>query len=902
MSAPLLDRYAEDFERLAAMPAGEREAALAALPLNDEERVLLRRMLDADAEGDDPLARVLGEGAAQLATPRDDRLGSYRLLHELGAGGMGTVFLAERVEGGFTQQVAIKLLRGFPTTSGLHRLRQERQILAGLDHPHIARLLDGGETGDGQPWLALEYIDGLPLPDHAARHAPRLADRLALFGAVLDAVGHAHQRLVVHRDIKPANVLVNAAGEVKLLDFGIARLMDLDTDIQRDTSTRVYSAGYASPEQRDGRAITTATDIYSLGVLLHELVSDAAGSSAATDAELAGIVAKATDEDPARRYASAGEFRDDIERYRAGHPVRAARLTRGYRLRKFIGRHRLGVAAGVFAAVALVLFVWRLEHERSRAVAAEAAASRDAQRARAALTFLTDAFDAAAPGNALSRTVSVRDLLDKASQGIEEAAFDPVVAGSVQRMLGSLYHTLGDHDAALAHYRRGFQDAEPPDDREQALAMASSLDHYANLLGGVDHHEQARIAIDEAARLRERFAPGDAIERAHDLLSMAVWHANTGENLKAIPLFQAVLELPRQGVQLPLDLEAPAAAHLSKLLARDDRCSEAIAVADHGLRLLPTGEAPTPRRQWLLRSRATALRNCGQLVEAESVLRELIAMHESTIGTDGIAMLQLSNELSVTLTAQGRFREAAALLQEMQLAEGLGPFNRAVILSNLATTLGDAGDYPQALHMVEQARALLDEASVDADNHGRRAMARIHARVLALHGQAAQAVAALRELRERSLRIDGEASAEYGNATWQLALAMRRAGQTENVPSLLDEVERLWAQALPSPHRDFALIHRARAALALEAAQTETAARELAQALAILNEVSAAASDVAVVRSEQAAVHVRQNRHDEARGLLQQALPVLREAFVPGQIDRAEAERLAGQLGLPPAS
>jgi len=360
MSAPL-DRYAGHFERLCALPAAERAAALAALPLTAQERAMLRELLDADADADDPLTQVLADSADGLMAERVQRLGPYRLLREIGVGGMGTVFLAERVDGGFAQRVAIKLLRGFPTREGLRRLRQERQILAGLDHPNIARLLDGGETADGQPWLALEHIDGLPLLAWAAQHAPRLAQRLALFDAVLDAVAHAHQRLVIHRDIKPANVLVNAAGEVKLLDFGIARLLDLDTgQASRDTSTRVFTLGYASPEQREGRAVTTISDIYSLGRLLAELVGATAAPAGVAlpalplDTELAGIIAKASDPDPAHRYASAGELRDDLDRYRDGRPVRAARVTRWYRLRKFVRRHRLAVALTSLASAALL--------------------------------------------------------------------------------------------------------------------------------------------------------------------------------------------------------------------------------------------------------------------------------------------------------------------------------------------------------------------------------------------------------------------------------------------------------------------------------------------------------------------------------------------------------------------
>ncbi len=893
MSAPSLDRYVDAFEQLVALPPEEREAALAALSFNDDERVLLRRMLEADAQQDDPLARVLREGAAQLIAPRHDRLGPYRLLRELGAGGMGTVFLAQRVDGGFAQQVAIKLLRGFPTAEGLRRLRQERQILVGLDHPNIARLIDGGETDDGQPWLALEYIDGLPLPEYAARHAPRLRERLALFDAVLDAVGHAHQCLVIHRDIKPGNVLVSTAGDVKLLDFGIARLVDLDAGATgNDISTRVFSMGYASPEQRAGRAVTTASDIYSLGVLLRELLA-----GMPPDAELAGIIAKATDDDPGRRYASAGEFRDDLDRYRDGRPVRAARLTRAYRLRKFVGRHRLGVALGALAAIALAAFVWRLEHERNRAIVAELAASHDAQRARAALTFLTDTFEAAAPANALSKTVSVRELVDKASARIQDTPRDRLVAASIQRMLGRLYDSLGAHDEALKHFRQGLEGVSP-DNREQALEIAHDLNQYANVLGIVDRNDEAREAIEQAARLRERFAPDDAIQQAWDLLARGVWHRNAGESAKAVPLLRQALEKSSQDVPLPDDLEVRIAAFLASELTSQGSCAEAIPVADRGLQRLSGGDASSPTRLWLLRTRASALRVCGRPGEAETVLRELIGIQSRIVGDDSMAMLQLKNELSLALSDLGRFREAMELNQGMGVPEGLGPYNRAALLANLANAMDNAGDYRQALRAIEQARAILDEAGIDPDNDGQRALARIHARLLGLNGNSGQALAALEQLRERARRIDGEDSSEYINVTWQLALAMCMAGQTESVPLLLDEAERFWARKLPAAHRVFGLLHGVRADLAARALQWSIAERELDAALEVLRAADVSPADIAAMQGRQADAHLRQGRPDEARALLQQALPVLRNAFLPGQIDRAAAERLAIELDM----
>jgi serine/threonine-protein kinase len=298
MTPSLLDRHADNFARLAGLPADEREAAIAALTLDEDERELLRRLLEADADAaDDPLAQALAASAsAQLAALEwIGRLGAYRLLRELGAGGMGTVFLAERVDGGFSQRVAIKLLRGFPTSEALRRLRRERQILSGLEHPNIARLLDGGETVDGQPWLAIEFVDGMPLLAHAAAHAPHLGDRLALFDAILDAVAHAHQRLVVHRDLKPANVLVDSAGTVKLLDRHRHAARRRGDAPGRATSTRVYSA-VCQPGTARGGARSPLQRHLARRAARRGWSRDA--TRARPDAELAGILAKA-DADPA---------------------------------------------------------------------------------------------------------------------------------------------------------------------------------------------------------------------------------------------------------------------------------------------------------------------------------------------------------------------------------------------------------------------------------------------------------------------------------------------------------------------------------------------------------------------------------------------------------------------------
>jgi serine/threonine protein kinase/tetratricopeptide (TPR) repeat protein len=909
-----LDRYAEYFDALRELPRERRDEALAALALSADERATLQRLLDADDAPDDPLANALHVAAAHFST-QVDRLGAYRLLRELGAGGMGTVFLAERVEGGFSQAVAIKLLRGFPTRDGLRRLRQERQILANLDHPNIARLLDGGERADGQPWLALEYVDGLPLLDYAAQHAPTSRARLALFDAMLDAVEHAHQRLVIHRDLKPANVLVASDGKVKLLDFGIARLVESGDESSRETSTRVFSQGYASPEQKRGGAITTASDIYSLGVLLGELVhgrDDAAReirlAAVPVDADLAGILAKATDENPARRYASAGEFRDDLRRRAEGRPVRAARLTRTYRLRKFAARHRVGVGIGIAAAIALAFFIWRLDLARERALAAEAvaqqardASERDASSARAALDFLTDAFKAASPDNAMSRQISVRDLLDAARRTLDAQHADATVTRTMQRLLAHLYGSLGEAPTAIDLMRHGLDGVEA-DDRSSALRLAADHDELSHLFGESNDGVAALAEAALASALRERFAPDDALEHIRSLHTLALAHHRNGDDAKAIPLLRDAFKRST-ATATPLDVETDVAQTLAALLATDGDCDEAQDVVARGLaRIDAERPADAPERVPMLRAKASALNGCGHAAEAEVLLRQAIALHERVIGSGGAGMMELTNELALALNNLGRYREAAAMLQKSDramLGSGFGGLDAAISLGNYAGVLENAGDYPAALALYRKSFAVYDSEHIDADHQERRRMLRSEARTLALAGEHERALAQLTELRTRAARIDGTDSVEYAMVTWQLALVARRMQRAADGLALIGEAEKLWASLVPPTHPIFANAHRYRAALALMQDDQAGAERELAAALAAFEANDAPAIDLAIAHSELADLRLRQGRRKEASALLVQALPTLRDALLPAEVNRAAAERIAAQLGLP---
>jgi len=439
---------------------------------------------------------------AEEVVPTGRRIGVYRIVREIGRGGMGTVYLAERADDAFTQQVAIKLIkRGMDTDQVLARFRAERQILASLDHPNIARLLDGGTTDDGLPYFAMEYIDGQPIDAYADAHRLSIAERLRLFLQVCGAVSYAHQHLIVHRDIKPVNILVTADGAPKLLDFGIAKVLQADDDATATaTGLRMLTPEYASPEQVEGRHVTTVSDVYSLGVTLYELLTGrspyrtrsrspaeiaeavctteplrpsaavveeeasyagrrrsgladdraAATGLGSTDrlrrhlrGDLDTIVLTALRKEPGRRYQSVEQLSGDIRRHLDGLPVRARPDTFRYRAGKFLRRNRGMVAAGALVGLTLVGGTIATAWQAREARAAQARAERrfnDVRKLANAVLF--DYHDAIKdlPGSTPVRERLVRDALGYLDTLAHEAHGD----ATLQRELARAYRRVGD--------------------------------------------------------------------------------------------------------------------------------------------------------------------------------------------------------------------------------------------------------------------------------------------------------------------------------------------------------------------------------------------------------------------------------------------------------------------------
>jgi serine/threonine protein kinase/Flp pilus assembly protein TadD len=625
--------------------------------------------------------------------------GAYSLVRPLGAGGMGSVWLARRSDGRFEGTVAVKLLSpALLGAAGASRFRREGTILARLKHPHIAQLIDAGVSEAGQPYLVLEYVEGEPIDRWCNEQGLDVRSRVRLFLDVLDAVAHAHSSLVVHRDLKPSNVMVSKEGRVKLLDFGIAKLLAGDeaghsalTQLTRDAG-RVFTPAFAAPEQVTGESVTTATDIYALGALLYLLLAgrhptgkpggspvDLLRGILETEPgrlsdgvhdprlrrELQGdleiIVAKALKKNPAERYASATALAEDLRRYLAEEPILARPDSLIYRTRKFARRHARSLAAAalaLFVLAAVVAFYGvRLAGERDRV-------REEARKAKQVSGFLSDLLSQADPYVAGHGEPTVRSLLDAGTaKAWKDLAPHPELQREMLALLGRIY------------VRRGaYEQAKPL--LEQAVALgrrtlgpSRELAQSLNDLG-VAHGERAeldaaRTALEEALALRRRL-----LGEEHP--DVAISHSELGRTLfdqghleEAEAHFRSALAIRRK-VLGPADHEtATSMSDLGHLLRRKGDQTGAEAMFRGALEV--TRKASGPQHPDV----ATALGNLAQSIDergdheaAEAMLREALALGRASLGPEHPGNAQRMAKLACVLRARGKLAEAAATSEE----------------------------------------------------------------------------------------------------------------------------------------------------------------------------------------------------------------------------------------------
>lgn len=653
-------------------------------------------------------------------------IGAYKVIRQIGHGGMGTVFLASRADDQYRKAVAIKLIsRGMDTDSIVSRFRHERQILASLDHPNIARLLEGGTTEDDLPYFVMEHIEGQPIDEFCDSRKLTTSERLKLFRTVCSAVHYAHQNLIVHRDLKPSNILVTSEGVPKLLDFGIAKLlkpeMYAQTIAPTEAMVRPMTPDYASPEQVRGQPVTTASDVYSLGVLLYELLTghrpyrikslhpeeieraicdqeperpstaitrtvetssfDSAhpitltpesvsktreGQPDKLRRKLAGdldnIVLKAMRKEPQRRYASAEQFSEDLRRHIEGLPVIARKDTFAYRGGKFVKRNKIGVAAVAAFLVLTVAAAVAIVVQSSRA-------SRERDKAQKVSAFLVDLFKVSDPGEARGKTITAREILDKGADRIERELQDqPDVQGTLMNTMGLVYRSLGLYDSAVP-------------------LLEKSLNVRRNLFGG-EHIDVARSLNDLGWVMINKQNAASADPLLTEALAMRrKLLGNQNKNVAESINLLAQVRYQRGDFASAEELNREALAMRRKVLGNEH---QDVAQSLNNLGLV--------------------LHEEGNDDAAEPLIQEAIGIDQKLLGDEGTEVALFKSNLALVKDAKGELDESVRLHRECAALSRKLLGNQhpsvAVQLNNLAAALVEVGAYVEAAQLYREAIAI----------------------------------------------------------------------------------------------------------------------------------------------------------------------------------------------------
>ncbi len=713
-------RAVEIFQDLVMEEPGHRRELLEEACGRDASlREAVESLLAADAEADTFLEKPLVERpTAALAAPT--RLGPYRLDRVIGEGGMGRVYLAIRDDDVFKRRVAIKLVRlDLASSSVARRLRVERQILASLDHPNIAQIFDGGTTEAGQPYFVMEYVEGSAIDDYCDQNRLSIDDRLTLFRKVCSAVHYAHQNLVVHRDLKPSNILVTAEGEPKLLDFGIAKLLNPELGAPNLNPTqpwvRLLTPRYASPEQLAGKPITTVSDVYSLGVLLYRLLtghlphrfetqspreierilseevpdkpsvtvmkspSTSGGATTETlarardtrpsdlrrklNGDLDSIVLKALRSAPALRYSSAEQLADDLERRRSGLPVLARQGTWRYRSGKFLRRHRGGVLIAALVASLLVGFAVAMARQSARVARQRDSAQVERDKARGVLALMLDIFQVSDPyADNPAETFTVREALDQAEPLVTRRLHDqPLVRSEILHATGTIYHNLGLYDRAQSLFDRSLslRRAELPMGHPDT---GSSLRALGNTLKEQGEFAESETVLREAVTIaRENGGPDPVflVDALNDLTSLYCYERAYTE---ARPLAEEALTRARS---LPSWDSSGALAEAVTLMATvsysQGDYAEAVVQYEEAaaLRRGLNGE-DHPRVAPVLLNLGLARRRLDDFEGAMAAYMEALAIQYKSLGDDHPLLAATYSNLGGAQRALGRYGEAEA--------------------------------------------------------------------------------------------------------------------------------------------------------------------------------------------------------------------------------------------------
>lgn len=751
-------------------------------------RAEVESLLAAASHDDLPLAGVALRGGNAAEPPPvlkpGLRLGAWRIVALIGRGGMGEVYLAERADGAFRQQVAIKLLQ---REAGEHlaRFHAERRILARLEHPGIARLIDSTVCDDGRPAMVMEYVDGVPLLDWCRQRRADLATRLGLFAQVCDAVGFAHANLVIHRDLKPGNILVGADGRVKLLDFGVAKLLDpgaWNEDSQTRTRLAPMTPAHAAPEQLRGETVTTATDVYALGIVLfellagrppwqlrelplsvalHKLLSEeappasevaAAASEAPVSArmlrgDLDAIAARALRKDPRERYPTVAALRADLDRHLAGEPVSAHRGGEWYRIGKLLRRNRLAVALTTLALLVGAGFVWRLVLERNRALAAETHAQQEAAAARQVSDYLVTLFEAAAPDKTGGKPIEPRRLIDEGRRQVDAQLRDqPLLHTRMLATLARLYSTLSLSADGIRTARDGLALYRTLPDRDPQLEA-----ELWSSLGSMQYIQSdstaALAAFTRADALLAAALPADDPQRLGALVNLGQTEAEYHDRKRGVPrLEQALTGYRKRG---DTGGEATVLTYLQSHYRELGRLDDALSASDRALAITAPkpGAEPDSNHLMAMAYRADLMKALGRWDDYEQLCRDLVAGYTRLMGPDADWTSNRRYWLGIALYERGKSAEAArVLLDDVASSRRVQRTGTELGLTLLeaASALRAAGDLQQSLALHAEAQPWLEAAAKSDPGYTRHLYGRyLWARALVADGQLDRAASQL---------------------------------------------------------------------------------------------------------------------------------------------------------------
>jgi len=909
----------------------ERDEASEAFLLEDTRRSLI------DAYSEEALPDFVDEADD---TPPDEQIGRWRLVRRIGRGGMGTVYLAERADGQFQQRVALKLLRrGIDTEDILSHFRAERQILATLNHPHIARLLGGGSSPDGRPYLVMELVEGEPITAFADSRRLTIDQRLQLFVTVARAVQHAHRNLIVHRDIKPGNIMVANDGEVKLLDFGIAKLLDEAPDAPHTrTGSRLFTPEYASPEQLRGDAVTTASDVYQLGVLLYLLLCGRQPSeplaprsrydatpplreppppsvalerhgsdrkSSADTAEIARnrgtdprrlrtrlrgeldiITGSALRIDPERRYATAAEMADDIERHLQGRPITAHVDSWWYRTRKFVRRHPGAVAAGVALAIAATGYIVTLQAYADRLASERNIAQVERLRAESA------------QGIAEAERVRAEMERDRAEGSLTRAEAEQRRAETAQ-MIAETEGARAQTEWARAEdalSRELLQTAKAERVADFLVGIFEAFDPAEGGVGEPSTRELLARGITEA----ERLAPD--LETQADLFEVLTRvHQSLGLYPDALTVAERSLETRRSLFGTEHESVAASLNSLGEVRRRIGDYRAAERAHHEALELQrrlfgPEHESVATSLNYLGEVR----RHQGDYAGAESLHREALAMRRQLLGNEHPDVATSLNDLGEARRRLRDFAGAAAYHAEaLSLRRELYGDNHpsvAASLNNLGLVTAQMGDLERAEVSLREALALWRRLLGDEHPsvaHGLNALGIVLQRKRDLEGAEAVHLEAL-ALRRKLL---GEEHPSVGQSRYNLAIVTRYQGRFDDSERHMREALTIWELAHAEDHPDVAAAHYNLGLVLQHQGRLEESENYLRRALSLRRSIlSEDHTDVAVSFSSLGSVLQQRGSLDEAEAHFREALTLRHRYLGEGHPDVARSRNLLRDL------